>query len=136
MASGASGTAKKRARFLDALREHGTVYAACQASGVPRTTVYRWREDDADFAAAWDAAIEDVTDMLEREAIRRATEGSDTLMIFLLKANRPEKYRETNNLQVKATHEHSGPNGAPIGIQFFDASVALTTIAGGSEADL
>ena len=75
--------------------------------------------------------------MLEREAIRRATEGSDTLMIFLLKANRPEKYRDntTANVTMKATHEHSGPNGSAIPIQFFDANVALATIAAGSAAD-
>lgn len=33
-------------------------------------------------------------------------EYSDTLAIFLLKAHKPEKYRER--------HEHTGPNGGPI----------------------
>lgn len=35
-------------------------------------------------------------------------EYSDTLMIFLLKAHRPQKYRENFKL------EHSGPDGGPI----------------------
>jgi hypothetical protein len=34
---------------------------------------------------------------------------SDTLLIFLLKANRPEKFKER--------HEHSGPKGGPIQVQ-------------------
>jgi hypothetical protein len=33
-------------------------------------------------------------------------------MIFLLKARRPDKYRE------KSTVEHTGPDGAPLVIQF------------------
>jgi hypothetical protein len=34
------------------------------------------------------------TDALEDEALRRAKDKSDTLLIFLLKARRPEKYKD------------------------------------------
>lgn len=88
--------------FLKSLVLYGTVTAACKTAGVSRQTAYRHRQSDEDFALAWADAEEQSTEELEREAINRAINGSDTLMIFLLKARRPEKYRE--NVKI----EHSG----------------------------
>lgn len=119
-------TPKKRAAFLSELAERGNVSDAARAAGVARTTVYEWREVDPAFAASWDAALDEAADTMEREAWRRAVEGvekpvfgslgqglgsgevgrvqeySDTLLIFLLKGAKPEKYRE------RAQVEHSG----------------------------
>lgn len=105
-----------RDRFLAALRRDGVVAYAAKAARVTRTYVYEVRESDPAFAAAWADAIEEATDALEREAIRRATKGlkrhkrtfyrgvevaddveteySDTLLMFLMKARRPDVYRE------------------------------------------
>jgi hypothetical protein len=100
------------------LRTHGNVSEACAAAQIGRQSAYDWRNDDADFAAAWDEALDEAADTMEREAWRRAVEGtekpvfgslgrgegtgevgrireySDTLLIFMLKAARPEKFRE------------------------------------------
>lgn len=113
-------TPKKREAFLKCLAEGYSVSKAAAAAGVTRRTVYNWREADEDFARDWDAAIEAGTDLLEDEAKRRAYEGtekpvfyqgvqcgevqeySDTLMIVLLKARRPDKYRELKDIK------HSG----------------------------
>ena len=43
--------------FLAALAKEGTVSAACQRARVGRRTVYHAKEQDADFAAAWDEAL-------------------------------------------------------------------------------
>lgn len=43
--------AELKARFLTALREHGTITHAAAAAGVNRATAWRWEQDDADFAA-------------------------------------------------------------------------------------
>jgi hypothetical protein len=75
---------------------------------VSRSHVYETRQKDPKFAEAWDQAREDAADSLEAEAVRRARAGSDTLLIFLLKAVRPEKYRETTR------HEVSGRDGGPV----------------------
>jgi len=88
--------------FLENLRIYGTVTAACKQAGIARQTAYRHRQSDETFALAWADAEEESTEELEREAMSRAINGSDTLMIFLLKARRPEKYRE--NVKI----EHSG----------------------------
>ena len=131
-------TPKKRAAFLAELAARGNVSDAAAAAGVPRQTVYDWRAADSDFAAAWDDALDQAADTMEREAFRRAVEGveetvygrvdrysdgeigkvrkySDTLLIFLLKGARPEKYRErqqvehTGRLEVEYVNDWRDP---------------------------
>jgi hypothetical protein len=98
-------------KFLDSFEEVGTVKAAAAQVGIQRTTPYKLRKRDSSFAQAWEEAEEASTQTLEREALRRAVEGvdkpvtvagerevvkvySDTLLIFMLKARRPDVYRE------------------------------------------
>ena len=114
-------TPKKRARrreagewmpaFLVALRNSANVRAACQKAGIDRKTAYNHRDKSDEFRRQWQEALEDACDILEAEAWTRAREKSDLLLIFLLKAHRPAKYRETTRL------EHSGPEGKPIELQ-------------------
>lgn len=104
--------------FLEALRELGQVAAACRAAGVGRSLAYLHRQDDPEFAEAWDDAVQSGLDHLEEEAARRAVKGverpvfhkgqpvgtvkeySDTLLIFLLKGGRPEKYRDNHKVEL------------------------------------
>lgn len=81
--------------FLEALRNSANIRVACRAAGISRQAAYKARAASEEFRAAWDEALEDAIDMLEAIAQDRARKQSDTLMIFLLKAHRPEKYRET-----------------------------------------
>jgi hypothetical protein len=110
--SGTSSTVKKKRAFLAALQDCGRITIACEKSHVPRRTVYNWRDDDKQFEKDWDKAIERAADVFEDEAIRRAYEGydepivyqgnitgsvkkySDTLLIFLLKGNKSDKYKD------------------------------------------
>jgi hypothetical protein len=87
-----------RVRFLDNLRKRPSVAFAAKAAGVGRRTVYEWRETDAEFAAQWDDAIEDALDDAEKKAWDRGLTVSDTLLIFMLKAHRPEKFRERSQV--------------------------------------
>ncbi len=50
-------------------------------------------------------AREDALDVLEAEARRRALAGSDGLLMFLLRAHRPERYRETLDLRLELRAE-------------------------------
>jgi hypothetical protein len=93
-----------RLRFLDALRAHGIVTKAALEANVERSTVYFERQRDPLFAQEWADALDRGVDMLEDVAKQRAYEGSDVLLIFLLKAHRPERYRETTrSIQVNVT---------------------------------
>jgi len=84
---------------------------AAIAAGARRAAMYGWRKEDPVFAGAWDDAIEAGTDKLEDEARRRALNGSDPLLMFMLKARRPAKYRE------RSVHEHTGPAGGPVQVE-------------------
>lgn len=101
-----------RPGFLAAFEAHGMVAKACEVAKVSRANVYEERQRNEKFAEAWDEIEERTTQEMEREAFRRAVEGfdkpvyqgkelvghirqySDTLLIFMLKARRPEVYRE------------------------------------------
>lgn len=112
--------------FLEALAQSGNITLSAKKARVNRTSIYNRRNEDKAFAEAWDNALADAGDLLEEEARRRAVRGvkkpvyqggtlvgyvpeySDTLLIFLLKGAKPEKYRER--------FEHSGPGGGAIPI--------------------
>lgn len=120
---------KKRA-FLIAFAGSGNISAAAKIARIDRTLVYIWKKKDPEFAAAFEVARQLAIDTLEDEAIRRAVEGvekpvfyggkkvatvkeySDTLLIFLLKGNRPEKYIE------RIAGEITGKSGGPLEIVF------------------
>jgi hypothetical protein len=117
---------RRRKLFLEALATGASITAAARAAGVDRRTPYKWRDGVPAFDEEWVSHLEAGTDALEDEGRRRAMEGtkrpiyhggkrvgfvtehSDQLMMFLLRARRPEKYRERQAI------EHSGPDGGPI----------------------
>jgi len=81
-------------RFLEVFRATCNVRLSADAAGIDRDTAYWRRQRDETFAARWAQAEQDAIDVLEAEARRRALSVSDTLLIFLLKAHRPARYRE------------------------------------------
>lgn len=109
-------TPEKKGEFLSALSEYGNVTQAAAAIGVHRPLLYYERNKDGSFAEVWDEAAAIGAARLEDEARRRAVEGwlepvhykgertgevrrySDTLLIVLLKAHHPEKYRERTDV--------------------------------------
>lgn len=104
-------TAKIQDLFLAELAAAGNIAAACRATGVSRSTVYNWRQASSDFAARFTEAMDEAIDSLEAEAWRRGRDGvakpifyqgevcghiqeySDRLLILLLQAHRPERFR-------------------------------------------
>lgn len=119
-------TPNTREKFLAVLAETASVTRAAEAVRVSRQALYQARSNDEDFARRWSEAQEMGTDALEDEAIRRAREGmlkpvyqqgrevgqirefSDTLMVVMLKARRPERYKD------RTATELTGKDGAPI----------------------
>lgn len=101
--------------FLDAVAAGHPITRCAQIAGVDSTLVHRRRRNDPVFRARWHEAAELSTRLLELEAARRAYHGtdkpvyqrgqlvghikeySDTLMIFLLKARKPEVYRDNHD---------------------------------------
>ena len=117
---------ERQSIFITHLEETANVSASAKLVGVARRTVYKFKDarNDAgdllhkEFAGAWDEAVEVGTDSLVGEARRRAKEGvekpvgwyqgvaggtvreySDNLLMFLIKARRPE-YRERTDVAL------------------------------------
>ena len=63
--------------FLEVLRATGNVTRAVQHVGQSRNQVHDVRQRSKRFAAQWDDALEEATDLLEAEAWRRAVTGID-----------------------------------------------------------
>ena len=114
--------ARAKRTFLADYRQWGNITSACEQAHVSRGTYYNWLEQDEAFALAARVAGQAATERLEREAHRRAIEGSpysrtsyyrgepvgtdhkieysDSLMALLLRARKPEVYREKLDLNV------------------------------------
>jgi hypothetical protein len=135
-------------KFLAELRRTGNHSAAARVAKIDRTVPYKVRQEDPEFAAAYDDAMEEACDGLELEARRRAHDGidepviyrgqlcgswvneagevvaegtpgarlvpltvkkySDSLLLALLKAHRPQRFRDGIKL------EHTGPHDGQI----------------------
>lgn len=100
-------------RFLKAYAKSGVMsYSAAQA-GTTVATVRKWIKKYPKFGMKVEEMRERFVDDLEMVAIERAREKSDALMALLLKANRPEKYRENVKMDAEVKNQH-----APIQLVF------------------
>jgi CRP-like cAMP-binding protein len=104
---GAKGNIAKE-RALEAYRELGIVSRACEAAGISRKTWYEWLKEDPDFAQEVADAEEAAIDSLEEAARERAKKSSDLLLMFCLKAKRPE-YRDKQQIDITATLQQEIP---------------------------
>ena len=114
--------------FIEALSNCANVSEACRTANISREWAYVRRKADPDFAAQWETALETAIDSLEGEAWRRGRDGfeefitskdglvldadgkpvmqrkySDTLMALLLKAHRPDKFKDRAQVDVSVT---------------------------------
>jgi len=88
-------TADRKAFFLDTvIKTGGNISKAATLLGTTRQNVYRWTQSDPAFAQALENALEYGTENLEEAYYGRAMEMSDRAAEFLLKARRPDKYRD------------------------------------------
>lgn len=133
MANKTKKTAARIKTFLEALdHRKGNVSAACEAIGIGRTAAYTWRKDDPDFAERWNDIVDKHMDALEAKIYERAFDGwqepvfyqgkecgtvtkfSDSDAQFILRANRPEKYRDNSKIEL------GGLGGGPVQIEWID----------------
>jgi hypothetical protein len=98
--------------FLTSFAARAIINDAAKDARVSRMTVWRHRKQDPEFAQAFKDAHEQAADNLEAEAWRRGHDGvdepqfykgavcghirkySDVVLLRLLEAYRPEKYRQ------------------------------------------
>ena len=128
-------TGRQRA-FLGAYAVCATIKGASRASTVPRSTHRRWLAGDPAYATAFHAERRLLCDQLEEVARDRAINGvrklkfdkfgqplrdergnqyeervySDVLLIFLLKANNPEKFRTADASESTTEPQTESPD--------------------------
>jgi len=98
--SGDVSTVERKRRFLSEYRVHGVIYRAAQATGIHRTTVYKWLESDPVFVQAFDDCHQDTYDDLEASGFQKAMAGDPILTMFYLKAHRP-KFRDKMQVDLQ-----------------------------------
>lgn len=113
-------------RFIELFMQTGHIGKTCQILGMVPRTLHHWKSKDPEFAAEFEMAERVALMLLEDAAVERAMYGiekpvyqggklagyvreySDTLLIVLLKARAPHKYKE------RFSGELTGPDGKPL----------------------
>jgi hypothetical protein len=111
-------------KFLELLAENGGIVVdAADALNVSRTALYARRNEDEEFAAAWDEAVDRGIDVIEDEARRRALVGVDKPVTY--QGEITDTYKEKSDFclglvlrahraKYRNRTEISGPEGGPI----------------------
>jgi hypothetical protein len=114
-------TPAQQNKFLTALAGGSTTSEAATAAGLGSSSFYALRKRDADFAEAWRLALEDSTDVLEKEARRRAVDGVQEPVIYQ-GAQTPVWEYDENGQPVLGTDER------PVQARNADGSLKYLTI--------
>jgi hypothetical protein len=100
--------AADKKRLLSCLMKSPIVEVACKQANVPRSTYYRWRKDDEEFADACDVALEEsagrINDLAESQLISAIKEQNMTAIIFWLKHHH-RAYRTRIELDANIKHD-------------------------------
>lgn len=139
-------TPEMKARFVELLRATGNFSVSSRACGFGPAAFKRHREQDDAFDEAVREAEFEAADALEAEARRRALEGvakgvyykgklvdietiySDTLILALLKANKPDKFADRTKAEV------SNPDGSLRPEADKDIAVRISSLLAMAEA--
>jgi len=92
---------KRRRLFLTSLEAGDSESAAARNAGGTVGQFKKWRKEDENFDRDCTDAIEAGTDFIEDIATDRAMKKSDVLMVKILEARRPDKYRRSNAAGVE-----------------------------------
>ena len=79
-------------KVLDHVQACLGVRKACELAGVNVNAVYRELRNNPEFKAEWYRRMDESVTVLEAEAVRRASMGSDYVLMKLLQARAKERY--------------------------------------------
>jgi hypothetical protein len=104
MAYNPTSKKERQTRFLaEYIGSGGLRTAAAKRAQVPPRTMLRWFKNDLEFQAKIrDEVFPKLESVLLMEATRRAMNGSDSLLQFLLKAVNPSRYDTQVRVQTEA----------------------------------
>ena len=94
--------APRKAMFLRELMRSPVVGTAARRAGLTRSAVYRERDRNDLFRVAWDQALVAAVDDVEQVLVEKAQGGDIKAIDMVLKAHRPERYRDRHEVAVVA----------------------------------
>lgn len=108
-----------KTKLIAELRKTPIVQVACERTGVPRTTFYRWTRHDPQFAEGCEAAMEEssgmINDMAESQLIAAIKDKNMSSITFWLKHNhRNYETRVKVDARVRPEPEELTPEQAAL----------------------
>lgn len=104
----------KQQQFLDALSGCVSIKEACRISGIPRSTIYLWRDTNKRFKRLFDLANDDANDTIDDEIIRRGKDGVEEPLVSMGKLVYLEE-QATDDQGQPLFDKHDKPIMCPIG---------------------
>jgi hypothetical protein len=99
----------QREILLAELRKNSIMTVACQKAGIPRSTVYRWMNDDPKFMDLTDQAVSEgrdtINDMAESVIIKKVREENLLAAKYYLSHNN-ERYKPWRNRFADNINSH------------------------------
>jgi hypothetical protein len=127
--SGDSRTVGNKGIFIEWYRRKASIFHAAAAARVARSTVYRWMEEDQQFAAAVQDSFEDAVDVMETSTYEDALGSKDRpgnalLKMFWLKAHRT-KYRDKVTIDIDSVNSEIQERMQQLGMKQLPAALQL-----------
>jgi len=104
---------ERQEAFLELIEAGARDPLAAEGAGVHRVTAYRWKRHDPEFKARYDAAREVRLEHLVKEAERRAMNGSDKLLEFLLCNYAPDRFSNKQKVETTGAMSLTVTTGVP-----------------------
>ena len=128
--SGDTATVENKRRIVEGYRLKASIYHAALYARVHRATVYRYLENDPQFAEAMHDSFEDAVDVAEssvyERAIGRDCKPDSLLAMFWLKAHRP-KYRDRVSIDTESVRDEIQQRMSQIGVTDLRQLATATT---------
>jgi hypothetical protein len=100
-------TVDTKNKVIERLRKIPIVEIVCEQCAIGKTTFYRWKAEDSDFAKEVDEALQEgaehVSDMAESQLLTAIQNGNMTGIMFWLK-NRSPHYRTKVDVSGEIRH--------------------------------
>jgi hypothetical protein len=121
-------TVENKCTFVEWYRRKASIFHAAQAARIARSTVYKWMEEDEQFASAVHDSFEDAADVMETSTYEEALgvngkPGNALLKMFWLKAHRP-KYRDKVTVDIEGLNEEIRERMKHLGTEKIPAQIA------------
>lgn len=119
----------RKEMFIDNLKASGGIICvACESTGINRSTYYRWRESDKEFADAVDEVMDAQVDFVESKLMELINAHDTTATIFYLKTKGKKRGWTEKQQPIVAINAEPQPDTSLPSLQAPETKAAKLTI--------